>query len=241
MSSENKVNKNGKKFKKFVLYGMGMLALILLIAHFIWMDAGSNEWKLVKDENGIKIWTIKTPGNKLLKTKANFQIQSTLGGIIKLIEDTTSWADLGMDKNKIVIMDTIHTPGYYSGYMGYKQEMPFPLKDREIITLMQRFQNPVTKTIEINVLAAPNKLPPSKDFVRIEHMHNSYTFTPVADGIVEIDFNNEFDLGGSIPYFIKNLGASSLLYTMMFDLKNKMSMDKYKNAKLDYIKEYDEN
>jgi hypothetical protein len=241
MNSKNSTNKPPKKARKILLLAVVSLISFLLLAHFIWVSTGSNQWKLIKDENGIKIWTIKTPGNSMIKCKANFRVQSTLAGIVKLIEDTSSWADLGMDNKKITLMDPIHAPGYYSAYLGFKQNMPFPFTDREIITLMQRFQNPQNKKIEINVMAAPNKLPPIKGYVRIEHMHNNYTYTPLKNGEVDVDFRNEFDLGGSVPYVIKNWGAPAFLYKMMVDFKRVMKMDKYKNAKLDDIKEFNEN
>ena len=241
MNSIDSTSTPPKKGRKILLIGVISLISILLISHFIWVGSGSNQWKLVKDENGIKIWTIKTPGNSMIKCKANFRVQSTLGGIIKLIEDTSSWADLGMDKKKITMMNQIHAPGYYSAYMGFKQNMPFPFTDREIITLMQRFQDPQSKKIEINVMAAPNKLPPIKGYVRIEHMHNNYTYTPLKNGEVDVDFRNEFDLGGFVPYVVKNIGAPEFLYKMMVDFKRIMKMEKYKNAKLDYIKEFNEN
>ncbi|WP_028981299.1 hypothetical protein [Sporocytophaga myxococcoides] len=232
-----------KRFKKVLrISSIVILSItfISIIAHFVWLNTGSNQWKLVKEEDGIKIWSMKTPGNCLLKCRANFRVQCTMAGLVKIIEDTKSWSDIGMDSSKITVLDPITAPGYYSAFVGFKQDMPFPFADREIFTFMQRFQNSQSKKVEVNVMAAPNKIPPSEGYIRIEHMHNNYSFTPLANGEIEVDFKNEFDLGGSVPYVLKNIGAAPMLYQMMADLKRIMKMEKYKNAKVAYIKEFDE-
>ena len=236
MENKNSTEKPRKKIRK-ILWRVAMsLIVILLLFHIVWINSGSNQWELVRDENEIKIWTLKTPGTKLIKVKAKFQIESTLAGIVKSVEDTTSYADAGMTED-VILIDPISAPGYYSVYTVYKLPMPSPLNRRELVALLTRYQNPKTKKIEINVIAAPNKTEPDDCCIRVLHMHNNYVLTPLENGKVDIEFRHEFDIGGSMPYFVKNAMSPEFLFTMMSDFKKLLSMDKYKKAKLNFIKE----
>jgi len=207
--------------------------ILLTVGHFIWLGSGSNEWQLAQEKNGIKIWTQKTPGNPLLKGRAQFKVQSTLGGILKVVYDLDVHKANKMPE--FTVLGSARMPGYFSAFNTFEQPMPFPFKAREFMLLSQHLQDPKTHVIELNAMAAPNKTPPSDCCVRLVHVHNRYTLTPVGNGEVEMDFLWDIDMGGAFPYALENAALPGTLYKAMDDFRNLIA--KYKNDKLDYITE----
>jgi len=230
---KNRPRGRARKILKFGAVALALLFPLLAMVHYLWLVSGTNEWKLTDERNGITIWTQKTPGNPLLKGRARFQVRSTLGGIIKIVYDR----DVHKANNmmKVNFIEAQHAPGYFGVFNKFTQDMPWPFQAREFVLMSEHVQNATTKAIELNALAAPNKVTPSDCCVRIVHLHNRYTVTPRSDGAVDIEFFWDIDLGGAFPYALQNVALPGNLYKAMDDFRTLIA--KYKNDTVDYIAE----
>jgi hypothetical protein len=235
MKNHDMTDKPKRKVKKVLLIGALSLAVVLLISHFVWKNSGSNEWTLAKDENGIKIWTLKTPGTCLKKVKVNMKLHSRLADILTLLESDATIGELGIRDWKI--FDKVEAPSFYSAYYSYKIDIPFPIGTRDFVLLFQHSQDPKTKIVEVNVLASPGKTHPIKNCERITHLNDIYRLTPLGNGEIEFEVIADFDVGGSIPYFIKNLVLTDVWNGGVSKIRELLSQEKYKNAKINNIVE----
>jgi hypothetical protein len=228
-----------RKIRKRLLIGLAAVFGLFLALDFGYKNSGSAEWKLEREKNGITMWKLKTPGSRIEKLKLTMKVPTTLAGMIKLIEDTSSCVDVGC--NGIRQFDTKILPGgFFNAYYDFKVDLPFPLKTREFVILIQHHQDPATKEIEMNIMAAPNKIPPNPDYIRVAHLNNIWHLTPNEKGEVEIEYHQDSDIGGNIPYFIKNKIAPEALYQLFVKFETIMGLEKFKTAKLDYVKELGE-
>jgi hypothetical protein len=226
-------DKGPNKARRILLVGSATLIGVLAAAHFVWLGSGSPDWKFKEERNGIAIWTQKSPGNPLLMGRAKFRVKSTIGGIVKIVYDLNVHKANNM--MKVTFMESERTSGYYSVFNTFTQDMPFPFKKRQFVLLSQHVQNPQTGAIELNAMAAPNKVAPSDCCVRLVHLHNRYTLTPVGNGEVDIDFFWDLDLGGAFPYVLQNLTLPGALYKAMDDFRNLIA--KYNTDRFEYIDE----
>jgi hypothetical protein len=86
------------RIAKVLKYGglsMATAIVVVLAAHIVWTRSGSNEWQVVSDENGIRISTLKTPGDSSLKYKVSMQVKSRLSDVVSFLSDTHTGNDLG--------------------------------------------------------------------------------------------------------------------------------------------------
>ncbi len=222
-----------RRILKLAAMALALVLPGLVVAHYVWLASGSNEWEFKEERNGIRIWSQKTPGNPLLKGRAQFQVQSTLGGIVKIVYDLNVHKENHM--MKVTFLEAQHSPGYYGVFNTFTQDLPGPFKPRQFVLLSQHVQDPVTKSIELNAMAAPNKIPASDCCVRLVHLHNRYTLTPRGDGTVDVVFFWDIDLGGAMPYALQNLVQSGALYKAMDDFRNLIA--KYSHDTVDYVSE----
>lgn len=228
--------KTGRRHKvlKYTLYGAVALIAILLIAHLIWNGSGSNQWELAIDKNGVKVWTQKTPGSNLVRVKAKTQVSSRLAGMVKLLEDLDSCIDaMCYDAKVIQTMDT--PPGRYAAYVRFKFDIP-GMTTRDYVLFQEHYQDPVSKKLEINIIAAPNKIPRDECCVRVTHLHNNWQITPLENGRLDIEFMQDTDIAG-MPYPLVNLALTQGTYEILHGMQDLMDMDKYRNAQVDYIQE----
>lgn len=232
--TDSKTKSKKSKFKKILLYGSLSLIVILVISHFIWKSSGSGQWELKKDKDGVKVYCLKSSGSTLIKCKSIGQIPyHTLAGIVKLMRDPDVCEDVGCYDSYI-----IESPGPELIYYTFKMDFFFPLKAREYVVKSEYYQNPETKEILVNFIAAPDKLPPNDCCVRVLHMKNTWRFTPLDNGMAEVEFVFDEDEGGNFPYFLANLFAPILASAAITELPELLQKEKFLNAKLDYVEEF---
>jgi hypothetical protein len=236
MEAEKSTGKPRKRIRKMVLFGVLSLLVIFYVGDWIWYKSGSNEWKLARDRDGIKIWTLKTSGSRITKIKLRMQLKSKLASMIKLIEDPASGPDVGAKEVNMLEMK-VSPAGDFSAYYECKIDLPFPFKDRQSVILILHSQDSISKKIEMNIFAAPNKLPPDDSYVRPTHMHNIWYLTPLENGLIDIEYYQDSDIGGSVPYFVNNVIAIEALFELFRKFQHFMDLEKFKDAKFHYVKE----
>jgi hypothetical protein len=227
-----KAEKSRKTLKIAAATLLGIF-LISTIAQYVWLSSGSTEWNFKEERNGIKIWTQKVPNNPLLIGRAQFRVRSTLGGLTKVVFDP----EVQRTTMHAIAIEEVRSPHYYSVFNALKQQVPWPFETREFVLLTQYLQDPKTKAIEFNAMAAPNKIPASACCVRLVHVHNRWSATPRGNGEVDIEFYWDVDLGGGMPYVLQNMMLPGGLLKQMSDFRN--LMEQHRSDTLAAIEEPD--
>lgn len=232
------VNKNPKrqgKWRKRICILMSGLIIILLISHLFWHYSGTNQWELAIDEKGVKVWTIKTPGSNLIRIKATVKIKSSLSGMVKLLEDLESCVDAQCYDAK-VLKPVDSLPGHYAAFVRFKYDIP-GFSTRDYVLYQTHVQNPQSKQLVIDIIAAPDAIPRDECCVRITHLHNNWKITPLANNELDIEFRQDTDIGG-LPYILANYALKQGTYEILQGMQGLMDMEKYRTAKVNDIQEF---
>lgn len=224
-----------KKLLKFLAYAALGFSALALVAHLLWVRSGSGEWQLVREENGVKVWTLKSPGSALLLVKGRVRAKSRVASMVYLIQDARNGCSDSFCYDADVFDRAPTPPGRYSAFMKFKYEIP-GMKTRQYILLHEYEQDPVTKAVAMNLYAAPNKLPRDPCCVRVPYLHNTWTFTPRGNGELDIELTQDTDDGG-IPYPLANVFMVEITYMYLSTLPGLMKESRYLNAKVDGILE----
>jgi hypothetical protein len=226
-----------KSLRKTVKVAVLILILMGLVSHLIWRASGSNEWELAIDDDGVKVWTLKSPGTSLIKVKGETKVKSKLAGMIKLMEDPDSCVDAGC-YDAVQLQGFESPPGSFAQFFLFRFALPAPFSPREFVIFQQRTQDPDTKVVEAHIIAAPSKTHPDPCCVRIAHMHNTWRVTPRANDMLDVEFTQDTDVGGLVPYFVTNMMLPQETFTILQDMQGILDKDKYKNAIADNVLEY---
>lgn len=215
-----------------------LIVLAALAADTIWVASGSGEWKLAKDEDGVKVYTMKSPGDKLLKVKTVMEGEYTLTQLTSqhIVDDNLdtckSWIPTCVEFTRLQEFDPVR--GYDKDM--WRLDFPTPFDDRELLITTMFSQDKTTKQVALDVVAIPNTLPPTKGVVRVERMHNRWEFTPLPNGKVEVLLIQDNDLLGFFPYFLMNMVIVDESHKFFAtELRTSLKKEKYVNAKLDFV------
>lgn len=202
MTNDERPSRLRRFMKTTALVVLGVFITYQLIA-LAWNQSGSNEWQLASEENGIKIWTRKVPGDSLVRVKAEMRTKARVSSVLAILEETEV-LDKSIGIETVNVLERKDTPLVHMEYHHYVHNMPQPIGAREFILQTYYAQDPTTHQVELNVLAAPNKLPPVPGLVRVNHLNNIWTMTPLPNGEMALVAIADVDLGGNLPFFVKN-------------------------------------
>lgn len=214
--------------KTTALVVLGVFITYQLIA-FGWTQSGSNEWQLSSEENGIRIWTRKVPGDSLVRVKAEMRAKARVSSVLAILEESEV-LDKTIGIDKVNVLEIKDTPQVHMEYHHYVHNMPQPIGAREFILQTYYAQDPKTHQVELNVLAAPNKLPPVPGLVRVNHLNNIWTMTPLPNGEMELVAIADVDLGGNLPFFVKNAIMPFGFKELFKSIRTMAGNDRYRNA-----------
>lgn len=76
----------GKAVKVVGIF-VAVVAMALLVAHFSWKYSGSNQWRLISEQDGVKLYALKAPGSVRKQFKAIAQIKGTTTAAVSAMLD----------------------------------------------------------------------------------------------------------------------------------------------------------
>jgi hypothetical protein len=241
MSDKVPVARSIIKIAKFV--SLGALALVVILsvapfaskAHFARKYSGSNQWELEIDKDGVKVYSLKSPDSPLNKFKAVTRIKTTLSRAVASmldpdLENCVDWNEL------CVIVQSVEPWNPQGQYLinYYRSNNPPPLPPRDQVLKIQVTQDAKSKAVLIEVTALPDRLPKNDCCFRVTHMRNSWRYTPVENGEIEIEHQQDADRG--YPYDKVNQRTPDNLYRTFRRLPELLNKEKYHHASFDFIK-----
>lgn len=228
------IPKKRNVFRRIIFPAILGVTALLMVAHYGWKYSGSNTWKMVKDEGGVRVYTLKAPGSTLLKVKADMRVKTSLSSAVFLLRgDESTVEDFG--GKDFTVVDRVETPELYFAYYAVKHVMPPPFTTKELVILLNYAQDKKSKEVVINVQAAPTRIAPTPDTSRITHLNNIFRATPLPGGEVNWEVTLDVDMG--IAYPLANLSMPDYLFQDLTKHKKLVLTEKYQQAKLASVQE----
>ncbi|TCN76549.1 START domain-containing protein [Vibrio crassostreae] len=214
-----------------------ILTFIMIATSFSVLASDANEWKLVRNKQGIEVYNRKIEGNDFKEFRAEADIQANLTSIIALFTDTsvgTQWVENIDEMEEIEHFSEAHT------VTKTYTKAPWPVSDREAIVENFIEQDPDTLIVIINQHGRPNYRPnDDKHIVRVAHLESRWILTPLDNNTTHISYQVLSDPGGSIPSWLINMVAESQPYKTLLGLSEMLDSQAYSERTLDFIKNYE--
>jgi hypothetical protein len=241
VSPGRSVRKKVGKILKYVWLWTASIVFACLVLDWSWVNSGSSKWKLEIDRDGTQVYSMKVPGDSIVKFRGVTQYGYSYSQMLSAFIDAESFTkDCGklaagcLEYRFLKPWD----PQHMTNTQYWRTELPSPFLNREVVVNGKIFQNKETKEILLENSAAPSLIPPNDCCVRITQLHNTWKYTPLKNGKVEVEYIQNFSGGGFVPDFLLSFGAEPVYQLMHVDIPKLLDDDKYRNAKLDFIEEY---
>jgi hypothetical protein len=208
--------------------GTRLLAALVLIGAAASVSAQTpSEWRVEKDENGIRIESRAVPGWEIREMRGTARFDGSVDSLVAVIVDAKAAPQL----NEFVVESKVLQRDSEQRYQVYSlTKMPWPLKDRDVLTQRVIARDAQTGAVTITEEAIPDGMPETKGLVRIRRSHNRWTLTPAAEGGTQIELQMLSDPAGPIPSSLINSMSVSTPYKMIEKLKSLARQAPYATA-----------
>jgi len=225
----------GKVFRVLAIGGALVLALAVT-AHLAWKYSGSNRWELAVDKGGVQVYTLKAPGSVVERIKGVTRVRTTLNAAVDMMmqtdsKDCSEWFPGCQSVQPVKAWNPRDLT--YTHLFRLAGHPPFA--PREVLLKAQVTQDPGTKSVLIEFMAMPDELPQNPCCFRVSHMHNTWRYTPLDNGEVEVEVLMNVDLG--VPYVLFNRLTPLVLRHLLANLQKYEDNPRWHRARYELIKE----
>lgn len=209
-----------------------ILALLLVFPTFLSTKA-SPDWKLKKENDHLKIYTAAADNSPFKLVRVECTVQGTFSQVIAVLFDIdkhTEWVfnDKESKLLKWVKSDELY---YYS-----EVSVPWPCSNRDYIAHIRiTGSTPQMLTIESN--AVGDYIAEKQGVVRVKSSASKWVMKMAGPNLVKIDYEIQFDPGGSVPAWLINMFVTRGPYETFGHLQERMRNPAYQNVHFDFVKE----
>lgn len=228
MANRKMLNKVGRILMKSIIF----ILLALFIAQFAWQMSGSNKWELEVDKNGVKVYSLKSPGSSKILTKGIIDFESNLHGPVAFLQDHSTCQEFGCKRAEVFYRGSEQF--YFSEFV---YPMPYGMEDREFVVTSTFYQDPKSKVVHYHHISEPDLLPPADGVFRMINFYVRYRMTPLENGKISFEMTRDIDVGGLLPGFLYSQFAVAELYHLVQNLAKYAQKEKYQNTKFEFIEE----
>ncbi|WP_010490074.1 START domain-containing protein [Pseudomonas sp. S9] len=177
-------------FTRLLVAGVTVLAV---------STAHGQDWNLVKDEAGIKVYLSDVKGSEYKAYRGVTTVKADLPTLLKLQNDVAgSCAWIHECKMQKMLKHEGDKTWIYAQF-----NTPWPVTPRDSVmevTTRQDANGGATRVMH----GVPDYLPSEKGFVRVSELEGRWVFTPKKAGEVEVVYEVHTEPGGSVPSWLAN-------------------------------------
>jgi hypothetical protein len=186
-------------------------------------DLYGQTWVLIKEKDGIKIFTRKESNSSLKSFKGETTFPAKVEKLSLLLGNGKNFDWWGKDIRGIKVL--AHQENKFNQYYLI-YNVPWPFSDRDLVVETTITEDPVTG--ERTYLAKPllNAVPEAPDLVRIRKYWQKWSVRPMENGYVHVSLEGFVDPGGNIPSWLYNLVITETPLAVMRALRERALSDK---------------
>ena len=163
-------------------------------------------------------------------------MKTTLNRVVAAMMDTSSEAcqEFAPGCTSGKVLEPWNSQSQYF-IQSYRVVLPAPFSPRDLVIKSQFSQDLQSKAVLVKCTALPDMLPPNACCVRVKHMHNSWRYTPLENGEIEVEFLGDYD--PTIPYFMFNQVVPGALEGLLGHMESFFNKEKYQQADFAFVRE----
>jgi hypothetical protein len=192
-----------------------LLFVVLLFFSGQVSDNGA-DWQLVKEKNGIQVYSTASKNVALKSIKVTGVFEGTpekLWAIVKDVENQKEWV-YGTKSSHLIKQISPNELLYY-----VETEVPWPVSNRDVPIRMKMSENKASQTLVISTVGMPGAVPANSDKVRVPHYAARWEVKAVSNDKIKVVYYLDLNPGGTIPAWVANMFVTKGPYETFANLR----------------------
>ena len=190
--------------------------LLIVLVCIASLCFSQEKWQLIKDQDGIKVYTRKQDNEKFKEVRADFELKASEDQLISMLQNISHHKDwsYGTKRTYMVSKKSNDTLIYYS-----EVSLPWPLSNRDLVIELSFKKDTVNKTLRIQAISIPGILPVNQGLVRVPFSLALWNVNVLPNKLLKVQYIFRTDPGGALPAWLVNFAASVGPYNSFHKLK----------------------
>ena len=223
-----------------LLVGMKAIACLLCAALFVTparASAQEADWQLRKEQGGIRVFTREQQGSNFAAVRAEMILEDVrLSSLVALIDDPSACALL---EARCAESYTVERVSATEQFVYRHNDMPFPIKDRDVVMHFVWTQDPVSGVVVLDNRNIDGVLPENPRRIRLPSAISGWRFEPLGDRRVLASSEGHLEPGASLPAWLLNSLLVDAPFNTIEAVAAAVKLPRYREVQLDFIVERD--
>jgi hypothetical protein len=199
-----------------LLKAMVIIAAFQCISHPLLADSDKN-WELVKNKDGIKVYTRPFVGSEVDEFKGTTIINAGIESILAMfmqIEEQSKWMSQCIEARMVKRVNE------YEGIMYNVTDLPWPCDDRDVV-VRQYFKVDKKGRVVIDFHAVRNAeeyVPPRKRTVRMTELKGQWLLVSLDRKRTQATYTIRANPAGMIPTWMANFASRNIPYETLMSV-----------------------
>jgi hypothetical protein len=176
----------------------------------------AQEWKFIKEKDGIKIYTRSDENSPVKAYKGETYINTSMGVLSRIIEDVEGFKDWDKDIEQLEVFEYIKD-SLIRYYIVYKVQWPFDKRDLYVEAKIS--QDALTGKRTVFAVGKEGVVDEKPGIVRLKNYWQRWTLEPAGDGRIHLIQEGSVDPGGAIPAWLANMVITDTPLKIMQNVK----------------------
>lgn len=199
-----------KEIKLFLFWLL--LALSFVPAKLL----AESDWKLVKDHQGIQVYSRSVADSELNAVRGVTLIDATLTELVTLLRDPalrSTWDEHSGETYRVQLVNDEEELVYLHS------KLPWPVSDRDMVNRVTWSQDVDSLVVYMQSRATKGLLESKRGRVRVTDASNEWVLRPIEGGLVEVTTTAHLDPAGPLPAFLLNMLSVESPYRSLLRLR----------------------
>lgn len=193
------------------------------------------DWKLKKDKKAIQVYTTKVKGSAYAAVKVEAVVSGLrLASLVALIEDADACSDWADQCAESYVHQRVSDT---EAYVYTHNDMPFPVKDRDVLAHLTWTQSPDSLVVVMKSNATTGILAEKKGRKRLAEASAQWRFVPLDFGQVRITNIVHINPGSNLPGWVTNMLLVETPHSTMQSFVDAAQKPKYRDAVVSFVTE----
>lgn len=193
----------------------------------------NGHWNLIKDKDGIEIYSKSETNSGYIEIKGVSEVKSNLKAFVALMKNVNNFKNW-MHAAKETSLIRKNNEYHFSYYLH--SDIPWPAKDRDVVLNLRIFRDTNNQVIYTKARNLEGIIPKKENIRRIASVKSSWRFVPTKDNKVQIIFKTRVKPAIQLPDWlaekIYNIGP----YHTIKNMKQMVQKQEYQSARIDLNK-----
>jgi len=192
------------------LFWIAILALLLTFR-----VSAQEDWDLVREETGIKVYTKTESGSKYKAFKSEMEVSCTIDNFVEVLKNMDTVNNWVVNCKGVKLLNTEGNDQYF--YI--ETSLPWPFESRDMVYHFQ-YMEISSEQVKVIVTGIPGYIQPVEGIARMAKADGYWLLTSAGTNKTAVTYQMHVEPGGSIPAWLVNPFIKSVPFSTFKELRD---------------------